>query len=69
MRDDIFHALRCGQKEADMDTINFVAKMADGDCIYDDAIEDGNHTKSRQINHGTVCNDTHISLLPVLQQV
>jgi hypothetical protein len=52
-----------------MDIINFVAKKADGDCIYDDAIEDRNNTRSRKINHGTVCNDTHISLLPVLQQV
>jgi hypothetical protein len=65
----LFHALRCGQKEADMDIINFVAKTADGDCIYDDAIEEENHTMSRKINRGAVCNDTHISLLPVLQQV
>jgi hypothetical protein len=50
-----------------MDTIKFVAKTADGDWIYDDAIEGGNHTRSRKINHGTVCDDTHISLLPVLQ--
>jgi hypothetical protein len=65
----LFHALRYGQKEADMNIINFVANTADGDCIYYDAIEEGNHTRSRKINHGNVCNDTHISLLPVLQQV
>jgi hypothetical protein len=52
-----------------MDIINFVTKTADGDCIYDDAVEEGNHTGSRKKNHGTVCKDTNISLLPVLQQL
>jgi hypothetical protein len=66
----LFHALRCGMKDADVEILNFVAKTAEEECVYDDATEDNSVLSSRKKNRAlSLEGDANLTFLPVLRQV
>jgi hypothetical protein len=66
----LFHALRCGMEDADVEILNFVAKTAEEECVYDDATEDNSVLSSRKKNRAlSLEGDANLTFLPVLRQV